>query len=48
MTSAGHILARLHPRNKPNERHQRDLRPVTEDDATFAVSAIGLLLNELR
>ena len=48
VTSAGHILARLHPRNKPNERHQYDLRPVTEDDAAFAVSAVGLLLNEFQ
>ena len=48
VTSAGHILARLHPRNKPNEQHQRRLRLVTEDDATFAVSAISLLLNEFR
>ena len=48
VTSAGHILARLHPRNKPNEQHQRGLRLVTEDDATFAVSAIGLLLNEFQ
>ena len=48
VTSAGHILARLHPRNKPNEQQRHDLRPVTEDDATFAVSAIGLLLNEFQ
>ena len=48
VTSTGHILARLHPRNKPNEQHQRGLRLVTEDDATFAVSAIGLLLNEFQ
>ena len=46
--STGHILARLHPRNKPNEQHRRGLRLVTEDDATFAVSAIGLLLNEFH
>ena len=44
--STGRILARLHPRNKPNEQQRHGLRPVTEDDATFAVSAIGLLLNE--
>ena len=46
--ATGRILARLHPRNKPNEQRRYDLRPVTEDDATFAVSAIGLLLNEFR
>ena len=46
--STGHILARLHPRNKPNEQQRHDLRSITEDDATFAVSAIGLLLNEFQ
>ena len=40
------ILARLHPRNKYNEQQRHSLRPITEEDATFAVSAIGLLLNE--
>ncbi len=46
VTSVGHILARLHPRNKHNELQRHSLRPITEEDATFAVSAIGLLLNE--
>lgn len=44
--STGRILARLHPRNKLNEQQRYNLRPITEEDATFAVSAIGLLLNE--
>lgn len=44
--SAGHILARLHPRNKHSEQQRYNLRPITEEDATFSVSAIGLLLNE--
>ena len=44
----GDILARLHPRNKHNEKQRLNLRPIPEEDATFAVSAIGLLLNELR
>lgn len=41
----GDILARLHPRNKHNEKQRLNLRPITEEDATFAMSAIGLLLN---
>ena len=44
----GDILARLHPRNRHNEKHRHDLRPLTEEDASFAVSAIGLLLNEFE
>ena len=46
--STGHVLARLHPRNKHNEQQRHDLRPITEEDAIFAVSAIGLLLNEFE
>ena len=44
--STGRILARLHPRNKYNEQQRLNLRPITEEDATFAVSAFGLLLHE--
>lgn len=46
--STGDILAKLHPRNKHNEQRRLSLRAITEEDATFAVSAIGLLLNEFR
>ena len=45
--SASRILERLHPRNKPGEQKKHNLRLITEEDATFAVGAIGLLLNEL-
>ena len=44
--STGRILARLHPRNKYNEQQRFNLRPITEEDAAFAVSAVGLLLHE--
>lgn len=44
----GDILARLRPRKKYNEQQRYNLCPITEEDATFAVSAIGLLLNEFR
>ena len=46
--AVGDILARLHPRNKPGERRRLKLRPITEEDATFAVSAVGLLLHEFH
>ena len=45
--SASRILERLHPRNKPGEQKKHNLRLITEEDATFAVGVIGLLLNEL-
>lgn len=48
VTSIGKILARLHPRNKPNEQQRHGLRPITEEDGVFAVNAIGLLLNEFK
>ena len=46
--SVGDILARLHPRNRHCEQHRHGLLPLTEEDAGFAVSAIGLLLSEFR
>lgn len=46
--ATGQILARLHPRNKPNEQQRHGLRPITEEDGIFAVNAIGLLLNEFK
>ena len=46
--ATGQILARLHPRNKPNEQQRHGLRPIAEEDGVFAVNAIGLLLNEFK
>lgn len=40
-------LARLHARCKPNEQERRGTRVVTESDAEFALSGIGILLREL-
>lgn len=42
------IIARLHSRGKDNERHKMALRTVTEDDATFAVHALGFILREIQ
>lgn len=44
--STSHILARLHPRRKPNEQERLSLRPLIEADAEFALAAMGLLLRE--
>lgn len=42
------IIARSHSRGKDNERHKMALRTVTEDDATFAVHALGFILREIQ
>ena len=38
----------LHARGKPNEQELRNLRSITEEDAEYALAAIGMLLRELR
>jgi hypothetical protein len=45
--SVAQAIARLHARGKPNEQDKRNLRPVIEADAEFALAAMGLLLREL-
>lgn len=47
LRNTGRSLARLHARVKPNVQEQKSTRPVTEDDAEFALVAIGMLLREL-
>lgn len=44
----GRSLARLHARNKPNVQEEKRTRPVTEDDAEYALAAVGLLLREIK
>ena len=44
----GRSLARLHARNKPNVQEEKSTRPVTEDDAEYALAAVGLLLREIK
>ncbi len=41
-------LARLHARGKPNVQEERGSRDVTEDDAEFALAAVGILLREIK
>ncbi|MBR7745227.1 hypothetical protein [Undibacterium baiyunense] len=41
------IINKLHPRGKDNERHKMSLRVVDDNDATFAVHALGFLLREI-
>jgi hypothetical protein len=41
-------LARLHARNKPNVQEEKGTRAVTEDDAEYALAAVGLLLREMK
>lgn len=47
LRSALEIINKLHPRGKDNERHKMSLRIVSDDDATFAVHALGFVLREI-
>ncbi|BCQ28162.1 hypothetical protein NK8_63510 (plasmid) [Caballeronia sp. NK8] len=47
LRSALEVVNMLHPRGKENERHRRNLREVTEDDANLAVHATGFVLREI-
>ncbi len=46
--SAAHIIARLHARAKPSERHKRDMPPIREQNAQLAIECVGVLLSEIR
>jgi hypothetical protein len=46
--NTGRSLARLHARNKPNVQEEKGTRAVTEDDAEYALAAVGLLLREMK
>lgn len=48
LRNTGRSLARLHARVKPNVQEEKNTRPVTEDDAEFALAAVGMLLREIR
>jgi hypothetical protein len=41
------LVGRFHSRAKPNEQERLASRPITEEDAEFALASIGLLLREL-
>jgi hypothetical protein len=45
--NAASIINTLHPRRKTSENFRLGLRTVSEEDAQFAVSSIGLILVEL-
>lgn len=47
LRSALEIINKLHSRGKDNERHKMSLRIVDENDATFAVHALGFVLREI-
>lgn len=47
LRSALEIINKLHPRGKDNERHKMSLRVVDENDAVFAVHALGFVLREI-
>ncbi len=48
LKSIGATIARLHSRAKPNEQDRHGTRPIMEEDAEFAIAAVGMLLRELR
>lgn len=45
--SAALIVARMHSRGKSNEQHVKGVREPDEDDAQFAVHALGLIMREI-
>ena len=45
--NAANIIARMHPRVKPNEQTKRDLRPVSEHDAELCLHCVSSILYEL-
>lgn len=45
--SAAKIIARLHARAKPVEKHKRALRDIRQQDAELAMQCIGVMLCEL-
>ncbi|REG49052.1 hypothetical protein B0G80_5376 [Paraburkholderia sp. BL6669N2] len=47
LRSSLEVVNTLHPRGKENERHRRNLRDVTEEDASLAVHATGFVLREI-
>jgi hypothetical protein len=47
VANCAHILALLHSRGKHVEQEKRAIRQITEQDAEFAVQAVGLILCDL-
>lgn len=45
--SAARIIARLHPRCKPNEQENHDFRQLIEQDGELAVQCVAAMLNDL-
>lgn len=45
--NAASIVARLHARGKNAEQERRPIRPINEQDAEFAVQAVGVILCDL-
>jgi len=41
------LIARFHSRAKPNEQHKYSARPISDEDAEFALASVALLLREL-
>lgn len=46
VAKAAQVVARLHVRGKPNEQHAKGSRPPVEDDAEFALHAVGLAIRD--
>ena len=45
--NAAKIIARLHARAKPVERHRREMRSIREQDAELVVQCVGIILCEI-
>ena len=47
VANSARIIARLHARGKHAEQEKRPIRPISEQDAEFAVQAVGTMLCDL-
>lgn len=48
LCAALQVIARLHPRGKDNEAKKHNLRQVEEEDAEFALQALGFVIREVK
>lgn len=47
ITNSAQSIARLHARAKPSEQNRRQMRPIREQDAEFAIKCVGIILCEI-
>jgi hypothetical protein len=48
VASSSRIIARLHPRRKPNEKNLRQLRALTTEDEELAIQCLSAIIREIN